>query len=288
MQTDSMQEHSNMSESVEQTVQTILDFTAMYGLQVLAAIVILIVGFWFASFSKQKCHDLLMKSPNVDEMLAGFLSMLVKYIVVAVTVLAVLNKFGVETTSLIAVLGAAGLAIGLALQGTLSNVAAGVMILFLRPFKVGQFVDVGGIAGTVKGVSLFTTELATTDNVQILLPNSQVWGSAILNYSAHSTRRVDLLMGIAYDDDIDKAMAIIEGLAKADDRIKTDPAPVLAVGELADSSVNIIVRVWVNSGDYWGVRWGLTKQIKEAFDDNGISIPFPQQVIHHVNETPQA
>jgi small conductance mechanosensitive channel len=283
-----MQEHSNMSESVEQTVQTILDFTAMYGLQVLAAIVILIVGFWFASFSKQKCHDLLMKSPNVDEMLAGFLSMLVKYIVVAVTVLAVLNKFGVETTSLIAVLGAAGLAIGLALQGTLSNVAAGVMILFLRPFKVGQFVDVGGIAGTVKGVSLFTTELATTDNVQILLPNSQVWGSAILNYSAHSTRRVDLLMGIAYDDDIDKAMAIIEGLAKADDRIKTDPAPVLAVGELADSSVNIIVRVWVNSGDYWGVRWGLTKQIKEAFDDNGISIPFPQQVIHHVNETPQA
>lgn len=277
-----------MSESVEQTVQTILDFIAMYGLQVLAAIVILIVGFWFASFSKQKCHDLLMKSPNVDEMLAGFLSMLVKYIVVAVTVLAVLNKFGVETTSLIAVLGAAGLAIGLALQGTLSNVAAGVMILFLRPFKVGQFVDVGGIAGTVKGVSLFTTELATTDNVQILLPNSQVWGSAILNYSAHSTRRVDLLMGIAYDDDIDKAMAIIEGLAKADDRIKTDPAPVLAVGELADSSVNIIVRVWVNSGDYWGVRWGLTKQIKEAFDDNGISIPFPQQVIHHVNETPQA
>ncbi|WP_417840671.1 mechanosensitive ion channel family protein [Terasakiella sp.] len=272
-----------MSESVEQTVQTVIDFIAMYGLQVIAAIVILIVGFWFAAFSKRKCHDLLMKSPNVDEMLAGFLATIVKYIVVAVTVLAVLNKFGIETTSLIAVLGAAGLAIGLALQGTLSNVAAGVMILFLRPFKVGQFVDIGGVSGTVKGVSLFTTELATGDNVQILLPNSQVWGSAILNYSAHSTRRVDLLMGIAYEDDINKAMAVIEEMAKADDRIKKDPAPVLAVGELADSSVNIIVRVWVNSSDYWGVRWGLTKSIKEAFDKNGISIPFPQQVVHHVN-----
>ncbi len=272
-----------MSESVEQTVQTVIDFVAMYGLQVIAAIIILIVGFWFAAYSKRKCHALLMKSPNVDELLAGFLATLVKYIVVAVTVLAVLNKFGIETTSLIAVLGAAGLAIGLALQGTLSNVAAGVMILFLRPFKVGQFVDIGGRSGTVKGVSLFTTELATGDNVQILLPNSQVWGSAILNYSAHATRRVDLLMGIAYDDDINKAMAVIEELAKADDRIKKDPAPVLAVGELADSSVNIIVRVWVNASDYWGVRWSLTKSIKEAFDQNGISIPFPQQVVHHVN-----
>jgi len=277
-----------MSESVEKTAQTVIDFVAMYGLQVLAAIVILVVGFWFAGFAKNKVRALLLKSRNVDEMLAGFLSTIVKYLVVAVTVLAVLNKFGVETTSLIAVLGAAGLAIGLALQGTLSNVAAGVMILFLRPFKVGDFVDIDGKGGTVKEVSLFTTELATTDNVQIILPNSRVWGSPILNYSAHPTRRVDLLLGISYEDDINQAMAIIEKLANADERIKQDPAPVLAVGALADSSVNLIVRVWVDAADYWAVRWDMTKNVKEAFDKDGISIPFPQQVVHHVHDKKDA
>lgn len=273
-----------MSESVEKTVQTVIDFVAMYGLQVLAAIIILVAGFWFAGFAKNKVRALLLRSRNVDEMLAGFLSTIVKYLVVAVTVLAVLNKFGVETTSLIAVLGAAGLAIGLALQGTLSNVAAGVMILFLRPFKVGDFVDIDGKGGTVKEVSLFTTELATVDNIQIILPNSRVWGSPILNYSAHPTRRVDLLMGISYEDDINQAMAIIEKLAGEDKRIKQDPAPVLAVGELADSSVNLIVRVWVDAPDYWKVRWDMTKNVKEAFDQEGISIPFPQQVVHHIHD----
>ncbi len=272
-----------MSDSIEQTSQAVMDFVAMYGLQVIAAIVILIVGFWFAGFAKRKTLKLMMKSPNADEMLAGFLSALVKYIVIAVTILAVLNKFGVETTSLIAVMGAAGLAIGLALQGTLSNVAAGVMLLFLRPFKVGHFVEVGGQAGVIKGVSLFTTEMATGDNVQIIMPNSQVWGSSIKNFSAHDTRRVDLVMGISYEDDIDQAMAVIEELAKADDRIKTDPAPVLAVGELADSSVNLIVRLWVNAADYWAVRWDMTKKVKQTFDEKGISIPYPQQVVHHVN-----
>jgi len=271
-------------DSVEQTSQAVMDFIAMYGLSVVAAIIILVAGFWFAGFAKDKVEKGLLRSGKADEMLAGFLSAIVKYLVIAVTVLAVLNKFGVETTSLIAVLGAAGLAIGLALQGTLSNVASGVMLLFLRPFKVGHFVEVAGQAGTVKGVSLFTTEMATGDNVQIILPNSAVWGSAIKNFSAHSTRRVDLVMGIAYEDDIDQAMSIIEGLAKADDRIKQDPAAVLAVGELADSSVNLIVRLWVDAGDYWGVRWDMTKQIKKAFDDKGISIPYPQQVVHHVKE----
>jgi len=273
-----------MSDSVEQTSSAVVDFFALYGLQVLAAILILIVGFWAAGFAKKRCHALLMKGAKADEMLAGFLSGIVKYVIIAVTILAVLNKFGVETTSLIAVLGAAGLAIGLALQGTLSNVAAGVMIMFLRPFKVGHFVDIAGVGGTIKGVSLFTTELATPDNVQIILPNSSVWGSAIMNYSAHETRRVDLLMGIAYEDDIDQAMAVIEKLAKNDDRVKQDPAPMLAVGELADSSVNLIVRLWVDAGDYWGVKFDMTKSIKETFDKEGISIPYPQQVVHHVNE----
>ncbi len=273
-----------MTDSVEQTSTMVMDFITLYGLQVVAAILILIVGFWASGFIKDKVYKALMKSGKADEMLSGFLSALVKYFIIAVTVLAVLNKFGVETTSLVAVLGAAGLAIGLALQGTLSNVAAGVMLLFLRPFKVGHFVEVAGQAGTVKGVSLFTTEMATGDNVQIILPNSAVWGSAIKNFSAHDTRRVDLPMGISYEDDIDQAMAIIEELAKADDRIHKDPAPVLAVGELADSSVNLIVRLWVDAGDYWGVRWDMTKKVKETFDEKGISIPYPQQVVHHVNE----
>lgn len=272
-----------MSDQVEETGQALIDFILFYGLDVIGAILILIIGFWFAGFLKRKLHKALSKNAAVDEMLAGFLSAMAKYLIIAVTLLAVLNKFGVETTSLIAVLGAAGLAIGLALQGTLSNVASGVMLLLLRPFKVGDFVEVAGQAGTVKGVSLFTTEMSTGDNVQIIMPNSQVWGSAIKNYSAHDTRRVDLLAGISYEDDIDQAMAVIEKLAKNDDRIMTDPAPVLAVGELADSSVNLIVRLWVKSSDYWGVRWDMTKAIKQSFDKEGISIPYPQQVVHHVN-----
>ncbi|WP_028877873.1 mechanosensitive ion channel family protein [Terasakiella pusilla] len=272
-----------MEDSFDETLKMVMDFIALYGLQVVGAIFILIIGFWFAGFAKGKIEKGLLKTGKADEMLAGFLATVIKYIIVAVTVLAVLNKFGVETTSLIAVMGAAGLAIGLALQGTLSNVAAGVMLLFLRPFKVGHFVEVGGHGGTIKSVSLFTTEMATPDNVKIIMPNSQVWGSAIKNFSANDTRRVDLLMGISYEDDIDQAMAIIESIAKADARIKQDPAPVLAVGELADSSVNLIVRVWVNAPDFWGVKWDMTKKVKQTFDEKGISIPFPQRVVHHIN-----
>lgn len=267
-------------DSVEEGSRYLVDAISLYGLKVLGAIIMLVVGFWISGFVYRTIKKALLKTGKCDEMLAGFLSAFVKYVIVAVTLLAVLNNFGVETTSLIAVMGAAGLAIGLALQGTLSNVAAGVMLLFLRPFKVSDFVEVGSMAGTVKGVSLFTTELATPDNVKIIMPNSQVWNSAIKNYSGHDTRRVDLIAGISYEDDIDQAMAILEKLTQADDRIKTDPAPVLAVGELADSSVNLIVRVWVDAPNYWGVKWDMTKAIKQTFDKEGISIPFPQRDVH--------
>ena len=273
-----------MQDHLKEIIQSVIELLSLYGLQVISAILILIVGFWIAGFLKFRIEKLILKTGKADELLAGFLSILVKYIILAVTILAVLNKFGVETASLIAVLGAAGLAIGLALQGTLRNVAAGVMLMFLRPFKVGQFVEVSGQAGVVKGVSLFTTELATGDNIQIVMPNAQVWGSAIKNYNAHATRRVDLLLGIAYEDDIDKAMALIEGVIKEETRVKKDPVPVLAVGELADSSVNLIVRIWVNTPDYWTVRWDMIKKIKESFDQNGITIPFPQRVVHHVKD----
>ncbi len=177
-------------------------------------------------------------------------------------------------------MGAAGLAIGLALQGTLSNVAAGVMLLLFRPFKTGDYIDGGGVAGTVKSVSLFVTELATPDNVQIVVPNADLWGTAIKNYSHHPVRRVDLLIGIGYGDDIDTAMGIIRKLAEDDERVHAEPEPFIVVGDLGDSSVNLIVRLWCDSANYWPLKFAMTKAIKEAFDREGVTIPFPQRDVH--------
>jgi small conductance mechanosensitive channel len=213
-------------------------------------------------------------------MLTGFFASLAKYLVLAITVIAVLNQFGVQTTSLIAVLGAAGLAIGLALQGTLSNVAAGVMLLFFRPFKIGDYIDASGITGTVKSVGLFVTELATPDNVHIVAPNAQLWGTAIHNYSHNDTRRVDLVVGVAYEDDVEKALAILLDMAKADERVHADPEPFAAVAELADSSVNVTLRVWCDADNYWPLKFDLTKAIKASLDREGISIPYPQTQVH--------
>ena len=196
--------------------------------------------------------------------------------------IAVLSQFGVETTSFIAVLGAAGLAVGLALQGTLSNVAAGVMLLLFRPFKIGDYIEGGGLAGTVKSISLFVTELATPDNVQIIAPNSQLWGSAIKNYSFHPTRRVEILIGIAYEDDIDKALAAIVDEVKKDSRVLADPAPMAAVTGLGDSSVNFTVRVWCNAADFWALKFDLTKKLKNRMDAENITIPYPQRTVHTV------
>jgi small conductance mechanosensitive channel len=226
----------------------------------------------------------LTKSKHVDEMLSGFFAKLVKYLVMAVDIIAVLNQFGVQTTSLIAVLGAAGLAIGLALQGTLSNVAAGVMLLIFRPFKIGQYVEIGGQGGTVKELSLFTTELATPDNVQVIMPNASVWGSPVVNYSHHDTRRIDFILGISYDDDIDKALAAAKHVVDAEARVLPDPEPMFVVSELADSSVNLIARIWVNAPDYWAVKFDLTKRFKEHLEAEGLSIPFPQRDVHLIGQ----
>lgn len=226
----------------------------------------------------------MLNKKDVDQTVVNFLGNLVRASILIFTVLLVLAQFGVQTASLIAVLGAAGLAIGLALQGTLSNVAGGVMLLFFRPIKIGDFVEAGGHAGVVKAVNLFTTELSTPDNVQIILPNGSVWGGAIKNFSFHDTRRVDLVMGIAYEDDMDKAMGVMQAVIGADTRSHKDPAPMIAVSELADSSVNFVVRIWCDSGDYWPLKFEMTKAIKEAFDKEGISIPYPQQVVHRSAE----
>ena len=270
----------NMSEQAQEIYNMVIEMAVTYGMSMIFAIVILIIGFWFATRAKNIVIRAMRKSKKIDETIIIFAGSMVRYLVIIFTVLAVLDQFGVETTSLIALLGAAGLAIGFALQGTLSNVAAGVMLLFFRPFKVGQFVDVSGTAGTVKGIGLFTTHLDTGDNVHIIVPNANIWGSAIKNFSHNKNRRIDLLIGIGYGDDIDKAMKVILSTIKAEKLALDDPAPLVVVGELGGSSVDLVVRVWSKAGDYWAVRWALIKAIKENFDKEGIEIPYPQTVIH--------
>jgi len=273
-----------MDQSIQDILQMVYGGLATYGINVVGALVIIVVGFMVAGWARRALERALSRSGKMDATLVRFFGSLVRYAIIAFVIIAALQQFGVEATSLVAVFGAAGLAIGLALQGTLSNVAAGVMLLMFRPFKIGDFVDIGGKTGTVKEVGLFTTELATGDNVKIIMPNGQIWGQAIANFSANPTRRVDLMMGIDYGDNIDTAMATINRVIGEETRALTDQDSTVAVAELADSSVNIVVRVWVNAADYWGVRWDLTKKLKEQLEANGISIPFPQQTVHHVNQ----
>ena len=269
-----------MEASPSGIVERLSEILATYGVSVVGALVLLVVGWIAAGWAQRAVARTLRRSGKADETVTGFLGSLARYAVIIVTVLVVLAQFGVQTASLIAVFGAAGLAIGLALQGTLSNMAAGVMLLLFRPFRVGQYVEVAGRAGTVKAVTLFVTELATPDNVQILVPNGQAWGSAVVNYSHHATRRVDLVMGISYGDDIAKAMEACRAAMAEDARVLADPEPMVAVAELADSAVNLTVRFWCNAGDYWPVKFDMTKTLKERFDAAGLTIPFPQQDVY--------
>ena len=274
----------NLTVSMQENMDTIMPLLIEHGLSLMGAVLILMVGLWLSGRAKVWTVRALGKAPALDDMLRGFFGSIVRYLVLIVVVLAVMSQFGIETTSLIAVLGTAGLAIGLALQGTLSNIAAGVMLLIFRPFKIGHFVEIGGISGTVKELTLFTTELATPDNVQIIVPNSGVWGQPLKNYSAHATRRVDFTFGISYSDDINKAFDVIRAVLAKDRRIHTSPEAVIVVGNLGDSSVDIIVRVWSDAGDYWGIKFDITKQVKEALDASGISIPFPTRTVYQAAE----
>jgi small conductance mechanosensitive channel len=269
---------------IQQIWQTAQQSLTEYGLDVVAAIVILIVGVWIAGRVEAVIKKALGRAKRVDAMLVSFFASAGRYLVLIFVGVAVLGRFGIETTSLIAVLGAAGLAIGLALQGTLSNVAAGVMLLIFRPFKVGDFIEGGGHAGTVKTLNLFFTELATPDNIQIVVPNSDVWGTSIRNFSTHAERRVDFLIGVSYDTDLDQAMAALNDVIAAEPRIKSDPEPMVAVSELGDSSVNFVVRVWTQNADYFPVRFDMTKAIKEKLDAEKIDIPFPTQTLHVVKD----
>lgn len=259
--------------------ETLTVLVSTYGLRVVGALVVLIVGWIAAKMVRGAVRNGLTRA-NIDATLVPFLAKLVYYLFLTFVVLAVLRLFGVETTSFIAVLGAAGLAVGLAMQGTLSNFAAGVMLLVFRPFKVGDFIDAGGTAGTVIEIGVFATTLHSPDNVRIVVPNSAVGGQTIKNFSANDTRRVDMVVGIDYSDDIGKAIQVITSVMGNDSRVLPDPAPVVAVSEMADSSVNLVVRPWCKKEDYWGLRFDLTRAFKEQLEAAGCSIPFPQTDVH--------
>lgn len=260
-------------------VGTAVELVTNWGVQVIGALAVLIVGRWIAGRMRKAANKALERA-EVDETLRPFLSGIVYYLLLVVTIIAVLGLFGVETTSLIAVLGGASVGISLAWQGTLSNFAAGVMLLIFRPFQPGHYVEVAGTAGSVKEIGMFSTIMATPDNVQIIVPNSSIFGTIIKNYSANDTRRNDIVMGISYDDDIGLAIKTIQSVIDADSRVLKEPEPVIAVAELADSSVNINVRPWCNSSDYWPLRADLLREMKVKLEAAGCSIPYPQSDVH--------
>ncbi len=253
-----------------------------WAIKIGVALAIFIIGRWIAKWLTGVLRKVMAKS-DMDEMLIQFLGNIVYTVLLLAVVMAALDHVGIQTTSLLAVFGAAGLAIGLALKDSLGNFSSGVMIILFRPFKVGDLIEAGGATGVVEQVRMFATIMRTGDNREIIVPNSQIYGGTIVNYSARETRRIDLVFGIGYGDDIARAKQIIEDIMQQDARILADPAPAIALGELADSSVNFNVRPWVKSGDYWPVRADLLEKIKLAFDANGISIPYPQQDVYMHN-----
>lgn len=268
-----------MEASVQETVTEVINHVSTWGLQVIGAIAVLVIGRWISSALRRSTVKALEKS-KTDESLIPFISGLTYYLSLAVVIIAVLNLFGIETTSLVAVLGAAGLAIGFALQGTLSNFAAGVMLLVFRPFKNGDVVEAAGVKGSVAEIGIFSTTLNTPDNVRITVPNSGVYGQTISNYTAYDTRRNDLVLGISYADDIETAFGVIRQVLDADDRVLADPVPDIWVGNLGDSSVDILIRPWCKTEDYWALRFDLTRELKEQIEAAGCSIPFPQRDVH--------
>lgn len=268
-------------------LNTVQPMLAQYGLKVVGGLALFLIGFVVARTVRGSTRRGLGRS-RMDPTLIPFVSGLVYFGLLAFVMLAALSIVGIPVTSFVAVVGAAGLAIALAFQGTLSNLASGVMILTFRPFKVGDFVEMGGTSGTVKEVGVFSSTLATPDNVQITVPNSQIYGEVIKNYSANPTRRIDLVVGVGYDDDLNVAIETIRQVLSADERILDEPEPVIAVSEMADSSVNLVVRPWVNGPDYWTTRWDLTKALKERLEGAGLNIPYPQRDVHVFREGGEA
>jgi small conductance mechanosensitive channel len=263
-----------------QEVSGLVDtYVIPWSINIVMALIIYVIGRIIVKILVNLFGKVMARS-KYDDMLVDFVKAILNSILMLFVIVASLDRLGVDTTSLVAILGAAGLAIGLSLQGSLQNFAAGVMLLVFRPFKSGDFVEAGGTAGVVKSISIFTTIMTTPDNKEIIVPNGSIYSGNITNYSAKPTRRVDMVVGISYDSDLRKAKAILNEMVAADERILKDPEPKVAVSELADSSVNFIVRPWVESSDFWAVKWDFTEAVKLRFDQEGIIIPYPQMDVH--------
>lgn len=256
-----------------------VEYGTEYGLKIVAALLIFVIGKW-AARRITALITTLMEKAEVDKTLSSFVNNVIYIVLMVVVILAALNNLGVETTSFVAILASVGLAIGLALQGTLGNVGSGVMLIMFRPFEVGDFIAAAGEMGTVEAITLFATTLTTGDNKVVIIPNAAVAGGNITNFSAKETRRVDFVFGIGYDDDLRQAKHILQTIVSEDERVLSEPAPFVAVSELADSSVDFVVRVWVKSQDYWGVNFDTIEKVKLTFDEQGISIPYPQMDLH--------
>jgi small conductance mechanosensitive channel len=270
---------------VELSFDTILNtYILPWGTKIVMAVLVFIIGRWIAKLLTKALQSVMTKG-KVDQMLVNFLGNITYSALLAVVVLAALEKLGVNTTSALAILGAAGLAVGLALKDSLTSFAAGVMLIIFRPFKLGDFVEAGGIAGVVEEIRIFHTVLKTGDNREVTMPNAQIYSGTIVNYSARETRRIDLVIGIGYDDDIKKARDLINRVLEADATVLKDPAPTVMLLELGASSVDFAVRPWVKSGDYWTTRAAILEAIKTTFDKEGVSIPYPQQDIHLFKES---
>ena len=259
-----------------------LTLVTAYGLNFVAALLTLIFGVWLSRKASRLTGEWLSRVDRLDRTLVPIMAALVRYAGLTLTIVITLGNFGVETTSIIAVLGAAGLAVGLALQGTLSNVAAGLMLLFLRPFRIGDWVEAAGVSGSVREIGLFTTTIDTFDNVYISIPNSSIWSSNIINHARYGTRRLDLDIGIGYDSNLDTVEAALMSLA-ADPRVLADPAPRFLVVSYGDSAINVRLRAYASYDDFFDLYWDLNRRLKGVLDDHGIEIPFPQRVIHYPN-----
>lgn len=267
---------------MQEILNTVFDFAGKAAL----AAAIFFVGLWLCKKAKNLMKRALGRT-NMDVTLASFLSNIAFGLAIAFVGIAALSQLGINTTSLAAILAAAGLAVGLALQGSLANFAAGVMIILLRHFKAGDYVEVAGTAGTVKDVSIFDTTLTTPDNRVIIVPNGHILEDNIVNYSANETRRLDMVVGVSYSDDLSKVKKTLENILSKEERILKEPETVIAVSELADNSVNLILRPWCKASDYWTLKWDLTEEIKTRFDKEGISIPFPQREVHVISNDDQ-
>ena len=264
---------------MEKVIERVWELLPVYGLKFAAAIVVFVVGRWIAKILTRLVKRL-MERRAIDTTLVKFTGSVTYIALMTFVIVAAMAQVGIQTTSFIAVIGAAGLAVGLALQGSLANFAAGFLMILFRPFKVGDFIEGAGTAGTVEEIQIFTTTLLTPDNKTVIIPNAKLTGDNITNYTKRGTRRVDMVFGIGYGEDIDKARGIMADIIAEDTRILKEPAPKIAVHELADSSVNFIVRPWTKADDYWNVYWDTTENVKKALDDAGINIPFPQRDVH--------